>query len=60
MRQANKEVREAIKDSGFRHWQIADAMGIGETTFCYKLRHELSEGDKQKVYQAIKALKEAI
>lgn len=29
----NIEIRKAIKESGFKHWQIADIIGVADTTF---------------------------
>ena len=44
----NIEIREAIKESGFKHWQIADIIGVADTTFCRMLRRELPESKKQE------------
>ena len=49
----NIEVREAIKESGLKHWQIADMIGVADTTFCRMLRRELSESKKQEILTAI-------
>ncbi|MEA1962242.1 MAG: hypothetical protein U9N81_13410 [Bacillota bacterium] len=38
------------------HWQIAKRLGCAESTFCRKLRDELSPEDKAKVRQAIMEL----
>lgn len=42
----NKAVREALKMSGVRHYELADALGISEFTLARKLRKELNEADK--------------
>ena len=49
----NIEIREAIRESGFRHWQIADIIGVADTTFCRMLRRELPESKKQEILTAI-------
>ena len=49
----NIEIREAIKESGFKHWQIADIIGIADTTFCRMLRRELPEDKKQEILTAM-------
>lgn len=49
----NIEIREAIKESGFKHWQIADMIGVADTTFCRMLHRELSEDKKQEILMAI-------
>ena len=54
---SNQDVRKAIKQSGLTHWQVAEAFGVAETTFCRMLRRELSDDKKQRVYEAIETLK---
>lgn len=53
----NIEIREAIKESGFKHWQIADIIGVADTTFCRMLRRELPESKKQEILTAIQRAK---
>lgn len=50
----NLDVREAIKNAGVYHYQVAEALGISEGTFCKMLRKELPEDQKCAVYNAIK------
>lgn len=52
----NKDIRAAIADAGLRMWQVAEALNIADTTFCRKLRRELSDKDKQRVFSAIAEL----
>ena len=54
---SNVEIRAAIKESGFKHWQIADMIGVADTTFCRMLRRELPEDKKQEILTAIRAAK---
>jgi len=54
---SNIEIREAIKESGFKHWQVADIIGVADTTFCRMLRRELPEDKKQKILTAIRTAK---
>lgn len=53
----NIEIRTAIKKSGFKHWQIADMIGVADTTFCRMLRRELSEDKKQEILTAVQTAK---
>lgn len=53
----NIEIREAIKESGLKHWQIADMIGIADTTFCRMLRRELPEDKKQEILTAMQIAK---
>lgn len=48
----NEAIRRSISDSGLKYWEVADAIGIADTTFAKWLRHELPE-DKQKQILAV-------
>ena len=54
----NKAIRDAIKASGLRYWQVADRMGISENTFTRLLRHELNDADKARVLAVLENRKE--
>ena len=56
----NKDVRSAIADAGLRMWQVAEALNIADTTFCRKLRRELSDEDKERVYAVIAELSKEV
>lgn len=53
----NKDIREAIAQAGLKYWQVADAYGISDGNFSRKLRKELPEEEKKKIFKAIKSLK---
>ena len=55
----NKEVRNLIKQSGFAHWEVAEALGIGEFTFSRQLRKEFTKEEFAEVKAAIERLKNA-
>lgn len=48
----NETIRKSISDSGLKYWEVADAIGIADTTFAKWLRHELPD-DKQKQILAV-------
>lgn len=56
----NVDVREMIKKAGVFHYQVADALGVSEGTFCKMLRRELPEEQKCDVYNAIARLKDGV
>ena len=58
----NKEIKEIIRNANLFQWQIAEGLGICETTFCRKLRKELSSEEKQRIIDIIEKLsnKEAV
>jgi len=53
----NSEIRNAIKNSGRKQWQVAKACGVAESTFVRWLRDELSEDRKAMILSAINELK---
>lgn len=56
---ANLEIREKIRKSRLFHYEIADTLGISESTFSKWLRSELDMERKEKVIQAIETVKGA-
>ena len=56
----NKEIREAARQAGVKLWQIADALGMTDGNFSRKLRHELTEGQQEKVYAIIAKLSSGV
>ena len=50
---ANVEIREKIETEGIRYWSVAEKLGISDSSFSRKLRRELSEDEKQRVFRAI-------
>lgn len=54
----NIEVRNAIKNSGLKYWQVADALNVSDSTFTKWLRKELDPEKKFAVLKAIDTLKE--
>ena len=57
-KQRNTEVRDHIKNNGLYYWQIAEYMKIHESEFSRMLRREMSEETKQKILEAVYALRE--
>ncbi len=49
----NREIREAATKAGVKNWQIAEKLGMHEGTFSRKLRHELPQEEKQKIFDII-------
>lgn len=49
----NTDVREVAKAAGVKLWQIADKLGITDGNFSRKLRKELPEDEKQKIFAII-------
>lgn len=56
----NTEVRAAAKSAGVTQWRIAEAMQIGETTLCRRMRTELPETEKRKILKIIEKLSKEV
>lgn len=54
----NANVRKMIKAANLSHWQIAEALGVSEFTFCRWLRKEFSAEQIEAVKTAIENAKE--
>jgi len=46
-------IRERIKQSGLTHWEVAEALGVSEFTFCRWLRKEIEGERLEQVMNAI-------
>lgn len=53
----NNDIRQMIKILRLRHYEIANRIGISETTFCVWLRNELTDERRNKVMKAIEELR---
>ena len=49
----NDSLRKEIFESGLKHWQIANAMGVHEATFSRWLRTELPTEKKEQIMHII-------
>ena len=54
---SNAKIREAARESGVRLWQIADAWGVNDVTFCKKLRHQFSPADERRALEIIEQIR---
>ena len=52
----NQEIRNAAKSSGVKLWQVADAIGICDTSFSKKLRKEIPQEEKSHILLLIQQL----
>lgn len=52
----NKNVKKLIRSHGLKQWQVADAIGVSESTLCVWLRHELSPERLRLIQDAISTL----
>ena len=50
----NQDIRRAAAGAGVRLWQIAEALGIADCSLSRKLRKELSQEEKEKIFAIIR------
>ena len=53
----NIEIRNAILKNNIKKWEIANALGVTDSTFSRMLRTEMSEKTKNKIFEFIKNYK---
>lgn len=50
---ANEDIRKRIEENNIKYWEIAYTYGISDSSFSRKLRKELPEDEKQKIFNII-------
>ena len=53
---ANEIIKTAAKSAGVKLWEIADYVGVVDSTFSRQLRREFPEDKKQRVMEAIRTI----
>jgi DNA-binding NtrC family response regulator len=56
MSKCNHEIKDAMKRSKIYTWEVAEQLEMHENTLYRKMRKELSEQLKEKIYDAIEKL----
>lgn len=56
----NQDVKRAAAGAGIRLWQIADRLHIRDCNLSRKLRHELPDEEKEKIFSIIRELSEEV
>lgn len=52
----NLDIRAAAKSAGVRMWELADHLNISEPTVTRKLRHELTQAEKDRIFSIIEEI----
>lgn len=60
MLSTNRDIRKAVREANVRLWQVADRYGVTDVTFSKKLRKELLDKEKEKIFQIINELKSEV
>ncbi len=57
MKTANNDIKQQAKISGVCLWQVAQRLGINDGNFSRKLRNELSEKEKERIFNIIEEIR---
>lgn len=57
---ANKEIRDIVETNRIKFCEIADQIGIADTTLCRWMRVEMKPDQRAKVEKAIKEITEKL
>lgn len=49
----NSDIRTAAAGAGVKLWQIAEKLGTTDSNFSRKLRRELAQNEKEKIFGVI-------
>lgn len=52
-KRTNISIRNAAHEAGVHHWEVAEALGISEGSFCRRMRHELPESEQARILNII-------
>lgn len=53
---SNQDIRRTAAGARVKLWQIADALGMADCSFSRKLRKELPQDEKEKIFSIIRRL----
>ena len=56
----NQDIRSAATAAGVKLWQIADNRGLADFNFSRKLRKELPQEEKEKIFSIIERLSQEV
>lgn len=51
----NRELRDAMQNNDLFQWQVAERIGVSDSTFSRMLRHELPPEQKAEILRAIES-----
>jgi len=52
----NQDVKRRVAGAGLKLWQIADELGIADSSLSRKLRKELPKEEKERIYKSVEKL----
>lgn len=54
----NTEIRQAAAENGLKLWEVAEALGVADSTFSRKLRRELPSEQRDHILRMISKIAE--
>lgn len=60
MNYSNMDIRRKAMENGVPLWKVAESLGMSESGFSRKMRYEMNDDDKTKVFQAIENVKNGV
>lgn len=60
MNYSNMDIRRKAMENGVPLWKVAVSLGMSESGFSRKMRYEMNDDDKTKVFQAIENVKNGV
>ena len=56
----NQDIRRMAAGAGVKLWQIADELGIADCSLSRKLRKELNQEEKERIFAIIQRLSQEV
>ena len=56
----NQDIRRTAAGAGVKLWQIADALGVADCSLSRKLRKELPQEEKDRIFGIIRELSQGV
>jgi len=56
----NQDIRRTAAGAGVKLWQVADALGIADCSLSRKLRKELPQEEKDRIFGIIRELSQEV
>ena len=53
----NSEIRAKAVSAGVKQWEIADRIGVSESTFTRMMRHPVDRDTRQRILDAIRDIR---
>ena len=50
----NSKIRNALKETGVKYWELARLLGISDGTLCRRLRDELPADEQDRIVELIR------